>query len=236
MADVIATDTAELVLRRDGLARRLGWIATLSAVGPCVASMAIPAGLEPIGPLLLMAMLSSPFVAIAAVAVRWPRKKRNVSVRIGGGRLQHVALPQGKGEGRAAAHQRGRTQRQVLGAAQAHCIVQRAALAEDAVGHPLESRTRGFEQRHAPARIALRALQLDAGEQVGRLGRIQLGQGVVACRNGNPPCMQCPAGPQHGGEEKERGKPGGAERRAHAGPSMAFVRAGPCRPAATPGA
>jgi hypothetical protein len=87
MAEVVEMQTPEIVLRRDGLARRLGWMATLSSVAPCVASMAIPAGLEPIGPLLLAAMAASPLFALVALALRWPRRRRDESVRIADGRL-----------------------------------------------------------------------------------------------------------------------------------------------------
>jgi hypothetical protein len=87
MADVVEMQTPELVLRREGLSQRLGWIATLSAVIPCVASMAIPAGLEPIGPLLLVAMAASPVFALAAIAFRWPMRRRDEVVRVADGHL-----------------------------------------------------------------------------------------------------------------------------------------------------
>ncbi len=82
MPDALVIDSTDVTVRREGLGRRLGWIATLSAVLPCIASMAMPAGLEPIAPFLLLTMGLSPVVALAAVAVRWQRALRNVPVRI----------------------------------------------------------------------------------------------------------------------------------------------------------
>lgn len=82
MADTIEVETAELSVRHEGLARRLGWAATLCGVAPCLLGLAMPSRLEPVGSVLLTALACSPLIAIAAAMTRWIGTRRPGRIRI----------------------------------------------------------------------------------------------------------------------------------------------------------
>ncbi len=86
--DVIELDSPRVTVRHEGLARRLGWTAAMGAAIPCVAGMAIPAGLSPLGPLLLWMFATAPLVAIVAALVRSVGPGRPARLRIDGKTLR----------------------------------------------------------------------------------------------------------------------------------------------------
>jgi len=82
MADTIEVETAEVSVRYQGLARRLGWAATLCGVAPCMLGLAMPSRLEPVGSVLLAVLACAPLIAIAAAITGWVGTRRPGRIRI----------------------------------------------------------------------------------------------------------------------------------------------------------